>query len=230
MLGGGVEGSLTRASLGDLRLAAGQGHRGACDQYSLVSNRISALGDARGGVGKLGGKSFPPAQSPRLFLITSFFAATEHPQNTSTHTLLWLVIAVNFVKLQPLGTKSSPFPPSLSCLPSLPGARPEGVLGPRTWALRGQFPKVRASPCWDVSLRQSTRLPVTQSVPPRKALMVTAAWLGRALADSPAAAPPGLPRAPTTAPHYCVGPCWAQAPVQGCHPFAQPTSMRSHFF
>lgn len=106
--------------------------RGACDQYSLVPTRNPARGDACGGIGKLGGKSFPLAgpQTVPCFLLLHH---CRHPQNTSTHTLLWLVIAANFIKFEVLGTKSSYFLlPSLARL-ALPGAKWEAVLGLQTW-------------------------------------------------------------------------------------------------
>lgn len=106
-------------------------------------------------------KVFAACRIPRLSLTSSFFATAGHPKNTSTHILLWLLITANFVKLEPLGTKSTPFPLSLSCSPALPGAGQEGVLSLRTWALRGQFPKIWASACWDVSPRWSALLLVT---------------------------------------------------------------------
>lgn len=183
MLGGGVERSLTRASQGDLRLVAGHGHRGACDQYSLVPSWSPALGDARRGAGKLGRKSLPACRIPRLSLTSSFVATAGHPKNTSTHILLWLLITANFVKLEPLGTKSTPFP-----FPSL--ARPLFQEQDR----RG-FSAFEPGPSGDSFRKYGPRLAGTLAPrgppccwSPRKALRVAAARLGRALADSPATA------------------------------------------
>lgn len=80
-----------------------------------------------------GESPFLPAETPRQCLASSPAATAEHPRPTRTHTLPWLVVAANFVKVELLGTDASPFPPFISCPGALPGAGQKEVLGLRPW-------------------------------------------------------------------------------------------------
>lgn len=106
----------------------GTATRGAWDQHSLVLTRSPECGDARGGVGKLSHLQNPKT-APHVLPLRHCRA----PRDTCTHTLLWLVPAANFVRLEPLGTNSSPFPPFLFCPGRSSRCRTGGVLGFQTW-------------------------------------------------------------------------------------------------
>lgn len=161
------------------------------------------------------GKVFPTCRTPRLSLTSSSFTTADHPQSTSIHTLLWLVIAANFVKLELLGTKSSSFLlPSLARL-ALPGAKWEAVLGLQTWE-------------GAVSEKSGSRLPGTLAPPavrqaaghPTRSTAECAngcsqeAWQGpgRQPRCGPDLAFSGCPPLLLT---VAVGPCWARSSGSG---------------
>ena len=76
--------------------------------WSLLGS--PARGDALGGVGQLGRKTLSRLQNRQMVARFLPLCHCRAPQHRRTHTLLWLAMATNFVRLEPLGTGCSPFP------------------------------------------------------------------------------------------------------------------------
>lgn len=76
--------------------------------WSLLGS--PARGDALGGVGQLGRKTLSRLQNRQMVAGFLPLCHCRAPQHTRTHTLLWLAMATNFVRLESLGTGCSPFP------------------------------------------------------------------------------------------------------------------------